>query len=151
MARFKRINTIERRASRRVSAAAIVPRGIAKLSTGQEVKLINISFAGAVLIHSNVVLSPGSSVRLKLKIPGSLIDLDGRIQRCRVIALKQEKVKYEAAVVFDGGLPQELAERLHFLDAENPQAETISLAKLNPGMMRLPDKAELWILSTRES
>lgn len=151
MAKFKRINTKERRAGHRVSAAKVVPTGITRLSTGQEVKLINISHTGAVLIHSNVVLAPGSYVRLKLKIPGLLINMDGRIQRCRAIALKQGKVKYETAVVLDGGLPQELAERLHFLDEGNPQSETISLAELNPEMMRMPDKSELWILSSQES
>jgi hypothetical protein len=148
MARIKRVNKDERRASRRVPASEVVPQGITRLSTGQEVKLINISLHGAILIHSNVLLSPGSYVRLRIKIPGSLISLDGRIQRCRVIALKQEKVKYEAGIVLDGGFPQQLAERLQQLDANNPQPEAISLTELNQGAMTPSDTAELWILST---
>lgn len=151
MARMKQINKKERRASGRVSVADAFPRNVARLSTGQEVKLINISLSGAVLIQSNVVLSPCSNVRLKLKIPGSVINVEGCIQRCRVIDLKQEKVKYEAAIVIDGGLPRELADRLHFLNEENPQPETVSLTKLNPDMMRLMDKAELWVLDSEEA
>jgi hypothetical protein len=151
MARFKRVNAIERRASRRVPASKVVPHGITRLATGQEVKLINISGNGAILINSNVVLLPGSFVRLKMKIPGSLVNLDGRIQRCRVIGLKEERIKYEAAIVLDGGLPQPLAETLRFLDEENPSTKTISLQDMNLGNMPLPDTAELWVLSTLEA
>jgi hypothetical protein len=151
MARLKRVNTRERRTSRRAPAAEVVPNGIAMLSTGQEVKLINISFDGALLIHSQIVLSPGSWVRLKLKTPGSLINLDGCIQRCKVIDLKQEKVKYEAAIVLGGDLPQELAAQWRFFDEENPQPQTISQAELSSGGISLPDTAELWIMSAREA
>jgi hypothetical protein len=63
-----------------------------------------------------------------------------------VIALKQGKVKFEAAIVLDGGFPQEMADRLHLLDEEKTQTETISPAKLNSGVIPLPDTAELWVL-----
>ncbi|HTY63558.1 MAG TPA: PilZ domain-containing protein [Acidobacteriota bacterium] len=151
MPRIKRVNAEERRASRRVPASEVVPHGIARLSTGQEVKLINISVHGSILIHSNVVLSPGTYVRLRLKIPGSLINMDGRVQRCRVIALKQGKVKFEAAIVLNGGFPPEMAERLHLLDEEKSQMETASPATLNSGVIPLPDTAELWVMRAREA
>jgi hypothetical protein len=145
MAKKKRINDEDRRSARRVPASEVIPQAMARLATGQEVKLINISLNGAVLIHSNTVLSPGSLVRLRLKIPGSLINLEGRTQRCRVVALKQSKVKYEAAIILFGEMPQPLADRLKQLDEEHPQSETASPQNMNHGSMPFPDTAELWI------
>jgi hypothetical protein len=147
MARIRHVNTRERRSSRRLPANAIVPQGITRLSTGQEVKLININVNGGILIYSHTMLAPGSYVRLKMKIPGSLIHMDGRIQRCRIIDLKKEKVKYEAAIVLDGGLPKQLAERAQFLDRESFASESGSLSESNPGSMPLLEQAEIWILA----
>ena len=151
MARSKRINTMERRASRRVLASNVIPQEITRLASGQDVELINISESGSILIYSDVVLLPGSSVRLRMKIPGSLLNLDGRIQRCRVTGLKQEKIKYEAAIIIDGGLPQALAQRIQFLDEEYLPSEVPSLPEINPVFMPLPDTAELWVLNAQEA
>jgi hypothetical protein len=151
MARSKRINTMERRASRRVLTSEVVPQEIATLASGQDVKLINISESGSILIYSNVLLSPGSCVRLRMKIPGSLLNLDGRIQRCKVIGLKQEKIKYETAIIIDGGLPQALAQRMQFMDEECLPLEMTSLPEINPVFMQLPDTAELWVLNAQEA
>jgi hypothetical protein len=151
MARLKRVNTIERRASRRVLASKVIPQEITKLVSGQDVELINISKSGSILIYSDVVLLPGAYVRLRMKIPGSLLNLDGRIQRCKVTGLGQEKIKYEAAIIIDGGLPQALSQRLQFLDEEYPPSEMTSLPENNPVFMPLPDTAELWVLPAQEA
>jgi len=151
MARSKRTNTMERRASRRALASIVIPQEITRLASGQDVELINISESGSILIYSDVMLLPGSCVRLRMKIPGSVLNLDGRIQRCRVTDLKQEEIKYEAAIIIDGGLPQALAQRLQFPDEEYPSSEMTSLPEINPVLMSLPDMAELWVVSAQEA
>ncbi len=146
MAKLKRIRTEERRSARRVSAAQVLPQAVTTLATGKEVKLINISVNGAILVHSSRVLSPNSSVRLRLKIPGSLMNLEGRVQRCRVIGLRQARVKYEAAIILDGELPHALADRLRHLDEDNQQTEELSPQGANLSPMPYPGTAELWVL-----
>ena len=147
MVRFKHLNTKERRASRRVPALKVIPHGIARLSSGHEVGLVNIGLNGTILVSTKIMLSPGSCIRLRLKISEALINLDGRIQRSRVVGLKQAKILYEAAMILDGGLPQPLANLLQRRDEANPQAEQSSSRDFHPEAMTLPDTAQLWILN----
>ena len=148
MARLRRINTKERRASRRVPASKVIPQGIARLNTGHEVALVNIGLNGTILVNTKIMMPPGSCVRLRLKVSKSLINLDGRIQRSRVIGLKQTKILYEAAIILDGGLPQPLVNLLQQPDEASPPAEQPSFLDLHPKGM-LPDTAQLWILNTQ--
>jgi|WetSurSiteA1Bulk_404760.scaffolds.fasta_scaffold05272_5 hypothetical protein len=147
MARLRRINTKERRASRRIPASKVIPHGIARLNTGHEVGLVNIGLNGTILVNTKIMMPPGSCVRLRLKISKTLINLDGRIQRSRVVGLKQAKILYEAAMILDGGLPQPLANLLQRRDEANPQAEQSSSRDFHPEAMTLPDTAQLWILN----
>jgi hypothetical protein len=149
MARLKRVNTKERRASSRVPASKVIPHGVAKLTTGHEVGLVNIGLNGTILVNTKIMMPPGSCVRLRLKISRALINLDGRIQRSRVVGLKQSKIMYEAAIILDGGLPQPLASLLQRRNEANPTAEERSSRDFHPEAMMLPDIAQLWILDTQ--
>jgi hypothetical protein len=146
MPKCKRINNKERRTAPRVSASKVIPDGTTELITGQEVELVNISLSGAILIYSKVMLLPGSPVRLKLKIPGHSMNIGGRIQRCRVVALKNAKIQYEAAIILNKAFPQPLAERLRLLGGEDLQTEQYSLKEAAPDEMVLPETAQLWVL-----
>ncbi len=151
MSRFKRVNTIERRSAQRIPATEMIPHAITRLASGQEVELINIGLNGSILINSRKMLAPGSSVRLRMTFPGVKINIEGQVLRCRVVGLKQAKIQYEAAIVFDDGLPPMLAERLHASDAQDSQSTPDSAQEPNPDMMILPATAELWVLGAQEA
>ena len=144
---FGNMDMLERRTSRRVLASEVIPQGTTRLATGEEVGLVNISLSGAILITTKDMLPPGSVVRLGISIPDAAIDLKGRVQRCRVVGLKQAKIQYEAAVILEGGFPPPLAEKLRHLDEHNPPTEQSSLQDTSPDKMKLPDKAQIWILN----
>jgi hypothetical protein len=151
MTKSNRINEKERRASPRIAASEVIPHAVTRLASGQEVELVNISLNGAILINSRIMLAPGSSVRLKMKIPGSSMKLEGRIQRCKVIGLKEAKIQYEAAIILDGGFPQPLAEKLNQLDQENSPIDQPAPQEINLDTLALPETAELWVLNSQEA
>jgi hypothetical protein len=103
MPRLKRIRPTgtERRSSRRIPAGEAIPGGSVTLAAGEEVKLVNVSPGGGLLIRGGTVLRPGFYVRLRLKVTGESITLGGRVRRCRVIKLHQSKIEFEAAIVLD--------------------------------------------------
>lgn len=148
MSRFRRIITTERRASRRIPASDVLPKVETKLATGLEVRLINLALCGSILIYSKTILSPGSLVRLRLSIPQSVMMLEGRVQRCRVVGLKHAKIQYEAAIILSGGFPEPLAAMLQHLEDENPSTKESS-RECSPGDAALPETAQLWILNER--
>ena len=151
MPRFRRINTKERRSAHRLSASEVVPHAITRLSSGQKVELINLGLNGAVLIHSTIMLAPGSCIRLRMAIPDALMVLEGHVVRCRVIGLRQAKIQYEAAIVLDEGLPLPLTEKLQPSDTEDTFSESSSLPGINPVAASLPSTAELWVLNAKEA
>lgn len=136
------------RSSRRVPASDVVVQETTQPSAGQEVKLVNISLNGAVLIRSKVILPPGSTVLLKITVSGSLIHLEGRVQKSSITAIKGEKINYESAVILDGGLPFELPARLQFLDEANIQLDTAPGTETNFDAIPLPEQTQLWVKTT---
>lgn len=132
-------------------ATDVIPQATTRLAAGQEVKLINIGLNGTLLIQSSVILAPGSPIRLRLKIPGALMTMEGRIQRSRVIGLLQAKVKYEAAIILDSELPQPLVERLQFLDEDGAPAPSQPFQGIGWNTQLLPDTAELWVLEGQQA
>ena len=151
MPRFRRINTKERRSSRRIQASDVIPHAITRLASGQKVELVNIGLNGAVLINSAIMLAPGSYIRLRMALPDALVSLEGRVIRCRVVGLKQARIQYEAAIVIDEGLPSLLAEQLQLPETEDASPISPSLQELNPNSMVLPSTAELWVLNAQEA
>jgi len=150
MVRFRRINTKERRASRRVLASDVIPQGITRLTSGQVVRLMNIALNGGILINSKTMLSPGASIRLRLKMPESEMILEGRVHRCKVIGLKMAKIQYEAVILLEKGFPEPLKEKLSQLDGENSFAGNLSEA-ISPDSIKLQDTAHLWILNSPDA
>lgn len=117
--------------------------GATPSSASQEVKLVSISINGAILVRSKVILPPGSPVLLKMIVSGSLIHLEGRVQRSSVKAIKQGNIKYESAVILDGGLPFELPARLQFLDGKRIHLDTVPGSDTKFDAIRLPEQTEL--------
>ena len=151
MSKFNRVNTKERRSSRRILASEAIPYAVTRLASGQKVELINIGLNGSVLIQSAIVLSPGSYIRLRMTINNVLTTLEGHVIRCRVVGLRQAKIQYEAAIVLDEGLPPLLAQTLQVSDTEDSHADSSSLLETNPENAVLPSTAELWVLNAQEA
>ncbi len=108
--------TKERRASPRIPASKVIPRGTLRISSGQEVELIDINVDDGLRIRSKVMLKPGASVRLRLDVPGASYNLGGSIRRCRIYCIRQEEVLYEAGVILDEIVPLQLNAELQKAD-----------------------------------
>jgi hypothetical protein len=144
-------NAKERRASPRFIASELIPHAVTKLATGQEVELVNFSLDGAILISSGIMLAPGACVHLRMAISGASMSLEGRVQRCRVIGLKQEKIQYEAAIILDEGIPLPLAAILELSDAKKSPSKPRESQNINPDTLPLPDTAKIWVISDQEA
>jgi hypothetical protein len=139
----------ERRASRRVSASKVIPEGVVRLNTGQEVELVNIGLNGTILVRTRIMLPPGAYVRLRLRMPKNVFSLDGRIERSRVVGLKQTKIMYEAAVTLDGGLPTALAEIVRQTEEQQSPGVQSASKSANPGAARLSEASQIWVLDSQ--
>jgi hypothetical protein len=142
-----RANGKERRTAPRFTASEVLPHAVTRLATGQEVELVNVSLNGGVLIHTGIMLAPGSCIRLRIALPGTDVNLDGRIQRCKIVGLKQAKIQYEAAIILDEGFPLPLAAKLGLSDVKKAAAKHNRTTHLNPES--LPETAELWVLNAK--
>ncbi len=130
----------------------MIPSAVAQLNTGQEVELVNIGLNGTVLIKTRIILPPTANVRLRLRLSKDIVNLDGRIQRSRVVSLKQTKVVYEAAIILDGGLPQPLAAIAQRMNEQTPASEPSSPAQeINPNTSSLVEPAMLWVLDKQSA
>jgi len=105
----------------------VIPHGTVKLATGLEVELVNINVDGGILIRSEVLIKPGSYVRLKLDVPGASANLGGYVRRCKIASIKHAKIHYEAAILLDEKFPFPLGAKL-----QKPGA-SISLEEIKPG------------------
>jgi hypothetical protein len=139
----------ERRAAPRFPASEVLPHAVTKLATGQEVELVNISLPGSVLIYANIMLTPGSCIRLRVAIPGSEMNLDGCVQRCKVVGLKQAKIQYEAAIILDEGFPMPLATKMGLSDLKKAPSKLDKASDINAQTLPLPETAELWVLNAK--
>ena len=151
MARLKPVNTKERRASRRMPAVEILPQEVTQLATGQIVDLVNIGLNGSLLIKTRTSLAPGALARLRMKIPGSSLTMEGRVLRCRVIGLNLTKIRYEAALVLNEGLPPLLAELVLAWDLAKARLESTPPEDINLDTLTLPVKAKLWIVNAQSA
>jgi hypothetical protein len=150
MSKFKRIVSTDRRTAPRIPASKVIPHGATRLASGQEVDLINISLNRSMLIGCETMLAPGSTVRLKLDIPGHSLNLEGHVLRSRVTGLKMAKIQYEAAIILDEEFPEALAEKLRSFEVEIPPFKQPSSPDTNQNPAELPQTAHLWVLNTPE-
>jgi hypothetical protein len=95
----------ERRQSPRVPASEIIPQGTARLVSGQEVKLANISLGGALLLNSVIMLTPGKYIRLQLTTNDKEYTFGGRVLRSRVSGMDHARLQYEAVIILDEEFP----------------------------------------------
>jgi hypothetical protein len=149
MKKARHANTKERRTSPRFLASEVIPRAITRLATGQEVELVNISLNGAILITCGIMMGPGSCVRLRVTMPGASMTMDGHVERCRIVGLKQAKVQYEAVIVLDEEFPQPLAAKLGLSGAKKSPSKSPKPQDIKPSALPLADAAELWVLQAK--
>jgi hypothetical protein len=100
MKKLARRQNIENRKAPRFEASAIPSLKRVSQVVGPEVRLINISRAGA-LIESQEPLSKGSSVCLRLVTVKSVYLLKGRILRYNISSMNGNVIQYQSAIVFD--------------------------------------------------
>jgi hypothetical protein len=149
MKKPKRADNKERRAAPRFPASEVLPHAVTRLATGQEVELVNLSLNGGILINTGIMLAPGSCIRLRVAIPGTALNLDGRVQRCRVVGLKQAKVQYEAVIILDERFPMPLATKLGLSSANKAPSKLDKASDINALTFVLPETAELWVINAK--
>ncbi len=122
-----RQNTKNRRRMPRLDATALPFLKSVNQVGGPEVKLINISRRGA-LIESQVRLTTGSSICLRLAIAETVYLLKGRVLRYSVSSLVGSSLRYQSAIVFDEDfaiMPESTeAEEIQIEPAESTPADS---------------------------
>jgi hypothetical protein len=94
--------TDNRRAWPRIPAAQI-PQLSATLTTGPDIRLIDISRGGA-LFECSKRLVPASAVALRLVTPDGTHIVRGRVVRSRIVRMERGGLGYQAAVAFNEAL-----------------------------------------------
>jgi hypothetical protein len=149
MKKARPANVKERRAAPRFLASEVIPRAVTRLATGQEVELVNISLNGGILITCGIMMGPGSSVRLRVTMPGASMTMDGHVERCRIVGIKQAKIQYEAVIILDEEFPQPLAAKLGLSDAKKSPSKSPKTQDIKPSALPLADAAQLWVLQAK--
>jgi hypothetical protein len=120
----------ERRSSPRIPASKVIPGGALRFPAGQEVELVDINVDDGLRIRSKIMLKPGSTIRLRLDMPGASYNLGGSVRRCRIFSLGQEEIRYEAAIVLDEIFPLLLNAELYKVP-RRPLYAWLSMEKSN--------------------
>jgi len=128
---------VERRAAPRFHATCEQGGLRARLRSGHEVALINIS-AGGALLESAHRLLPGARAELQVVTPSTRFEFTGRILRAEVCALASSTMRYRGAFQFDhpdertagslGRSPRAAATRAQPQDAMAPRRDTAEVA-----------------------
>ena len=96
--------TDNRRAWPRIPAAQL-PQLSATLTTGPDIRLIDISRGGA-LFECSKRLVPASAVALRLVTPDGTHIVRGRVVRSRIVRMERGGLGYQAAVAFNEALKE---------------------------------------------
>lgn len=91
---------LERRVAARRPPAADEPLACARLRTGRECRVVNLSNSGALLESAGRLL-PGTHVDIHLVVRDGRMLVRGRVLRAFVCELSSDGVRYRAAVAFD--------------------------------------------------
>ena len=94
------VSRVMQKRSRRLAPSALPWLSSMKLSSGQRLRVLNISRSG-VLIESGVRLFTGSATTFHIQGPEPMLAVPARIVRCRVSEVDSLGVKYETAAAFD--------------------------------------------------
>jgi hypothetical protein len=102
------VSEAERRNWPRIPAEAL-PNVSAKLATGPDIRLVDLSRGGA-RFECEKRLLPGAKVALRLVTPDGTLVVRGRVVRSRIVRLERGGLGYDAAIAFNETLSQVLDE-----------------------------------------
>jgi hypothetical protein len=102
------VSEAERRNWPRIPAEAL-PNVSAKLATGPDIRLVDLSRGGA-RFECEKRLLPGAKVALRLVTPDGTLVVRGRVVRSRIVRLERGGLGYDAAIAFNETLSQVLEE-----------------------------------------
>ena len=94
------MSSIERRACARRITASGEPIARMRIRTGQELTVVDLSDAGA-LVEGTVRLLPGTRIDVHVMTRGGRVLTRTRVIRARVSDLAADRVTYQAALAFD--------------------------------------------------
>lgn len=98
----------ERRNWPRIPAEAL-PNLSAKLATGPDIRLVDLSRGGA-RFECEKRLLPGAKVALRLVTPDGALVVRGRVVRSRIVRLERGGLGYDVAIAFNETLSEMLQE-----------------------------------------
>ena len=104
------VGEAERRNWPRIPAEAL-PNLSAKLATGPDIRLVDLSRGGA-RFECEKRLLPGAKVALRLVTPDGTLVVRGRVVRSRIVRLERGGLGYDAAIAFNETLSQMIEEPL---------------------------------------
>ncbi len=102
------VGEAERRNWPRIPAEALTNVS-AKLATGPDIRLVDLSRGGA-RFECEKRLLPGAKVALRLVTPDGTLVVRGRVVRSRIVRLERGGLGYDAAIAFNETLSQMLEE-----------------------------------------
>ena len=102
------VSEAERRNWPRIPAEALTNVS-AKLATGPDIRLVDLSRGGA-RFECEKRLLPGAKVALRLVTPDGTLVVRGRVVRSRIVRLERGGLGYDAAIAFNETLSQMLEE-----------------------------------------
>jgi hypothetical protein len=102
------VSEADRRNWPRIPAEAL-PNVSAKLATGPDIRLVDLSRGGA-RFECEKRLLPGAKVALRLVTPDGTLVVRGRVVRSRIVRLERGGLGYDAAIAFNETLNEVLEE-----------------------------------------
>lgn len=96
----------DRRRCRRWRPSEVAWLASARLRTGLDLEVMNLS-AGGALVEGGIRLLPGSRLTLQLAGPGACIHVTARVLRCEVVSLRPVGIRYRGAMAFESPLALE--------------------------------------------
>jgi hypothetical protein len=142
------VGEAERRNWPRIPADAL-PNVSAKLATGPEIRLVDLSRGGA-RFECEKRLLPGAKVALRLVTPDGTLVVRGRVVRSRIVRLERGGLGYDAAIAFNETLSEMLEEPAKrtaagtgSVEPENPRPAAPEASDKDDGAPEVP--LEAWV------
>lgn len=128
------VSEAERRSWPRIPAESL-PNVSAKLATGPDIRLVDLSRGGA-RFECEKRLLPGAKVALRLVTPDGTLVVRGRVVRSRIVRLERGGLGYDAAIAFNETLNEVIEERA---GTPQPATEAAPLQAADAGPVRDQD------------
>ncbi len=119
------VSESDRRNWPRIPAEAL-PNVSAKLATGPDIRLVDLSRGGA-RFECEKRLLPGAKVALRLVTPDGTLVVRGRVVRSRIVRLERGGLGYDAAIAFNETLNELLEEPNRSQPAESREGDPSGL------------------------